>query len=58
MAEVMERRQALCRGCDEKLIEVAGEWMGDTGASCIPSQYGRDVVPHMPMPEGFRGAPK
>jgi hypothetical protein len=56
--KVMERRRALCRGCEEKLVEEGSEWRGATSALCIDSQPGRLPVPHMPMPDGFRGAPQ
>lgn len=67
MAEVTEkRRTALCRGCEEPLTESqtvrdlgGGSWVDSKGLPvCIPSQYGRPPVRHMPLPEGFRGAPE
>lgn len=62
MAEVTERRTALCRGCEEQLTEdfLEGQllWFGADGLPvCIPAQFGRSPVLHMPLPEGFRGAP-
>jgi hypothetical protein len=59
MAEVMERRTAMCCGCEDKLTEDGtGTWCDPSGSpACIPAQFGRPPVPHMPLPEGFRGAP-
>lgn len=59
MAEVTERRTAMCRGCEADLRESAGGWLDAQGrVACIPGVYaGRQTVPHMPLPEGFRGAP-
>lgn len=62
MAEVTERRRvALCCGCEQSLTEEPefGTWHGkDDMPVCIPAQYGRPPILHMPMPEGFRGAPE
>lgn len=61
MAEVAERRRtAVCRGCEARLTEIAtGTWADVDGVqACIPAQFGRFPVPHMPLPDGFRGAPE
>lgn len=56
----MERRTALCRGCEATLTETeAGYWMdGDGIVACIKALAGREPVMHMPLPEGMRGAPR
>lgn len=60
MAEVMKRRTAMCRGCESLLIETEQGWSDPEGRhACIPAVYaGRQTVPHMPLPDGFRGAPE
>jgi len=64
-SDVMNRRRATCRHCGESLVEegadpVMAAWRAEESGTlaCIPSHYGRDAVPHTPMPDGFRGAPQ
>lgn len=63
MSDKTDVRKAQCRHCEEPLVEVPnlgeGTWKSaNTGLrDCCGMVYG-STIPHMPMPEGFRGAPR
>jgi hypothetical protein len=58
MPEVAPPRTALCRHCEETVAEFEDSWVDGTGnAVCMSRDPGQPVM-HLPMPEGFRGAPQ